>query len=179
MKRIALIVIGGALVLGACQSASEVLTEQILEQTEGIDNVEINTETGEFKIETDEGSISVGSGEIPDGFLIPVSDGGEVISSVTIGGQVGVTVVFGADRYEEMVTFYEDWTSTQPGEWTSFSSESGSGEQMIRNASWFQEDPGGTGTSFMIGVQDCFGQSVTSSESESVCVNLSVVDSTG
>ncbi|MFV2000560.1 MAG: hypothetical protein ACC654_09385 [Acidimicrobiia bacterium] len=179
MKRIVLILLGGALVLGACQSASEVLTEQIAEQAEGVNNVEVNTETGEFKIETDEGTISVGSGEIPDGFPIAVPDGGDVISNVTVGSQVGLTLLYPMDRYDGLVVFYDDWTAQQPGEWNTFSGANSAGEQTFRNASWFQEDPAGTGTSFMIGVSDCVGPSVSSVDTDTVCVTLSVIDSTG
>ncbi len=179
MKRIALILLGGAFVLGACQSASEVLTEQIAEQVEGVNNVEVNAETGEFKIETDEGSFSVGSGEIPDGFLIPVPDGGDVISNVTVGNQVGITVLYPMDRYEEIVALYDDWTAQQPGEWITFSGANSAGEQTFRNASWILEDPSGTATGFMIGVSDCVGPSVSSIETDTVCATLTVVDSTG
>jgi len=179
MGRIALIVSALALVLAACQSASEVLTEQLLEQTEGVQNVELNPETGEFKIETDEGSISVGSGEIPDGFPIPVPDGGDVVSNVTVGNQVGLTVLYPMDRYDGLVVFYDDWTAQQPGEWMTFSGANSAGEQTFRNASWFLEDPAATSTSFMIGVSDCVGPSVSSVDTDTVCVTLSVVDSTG
>lgn len=179
MKRTVLLLLGGALVLGACQSASEVLTEQIAEQVDGVNNVEIDSETGEFKIETDEGTISVGSGDIPDGFPIAVPDGGDVISNITVGNQSGVTVLYPTDRYEAIVAFYDDWTAQQPGDWTTFSGENSSGDQTIRNASWFQEDPDGTGVGLTIGVSDCVGASVSSTETESVCVSLSAIDSTG
>lgn len=177
MKRIVLILFGGALVLGACQSASEVLVEQIAEQVEGVDNVEIDTETGQINIETEEGSISIGAGEIPDGFPVPFADGGEVISSIVIGDQAGVTTVYAADRYDELVTFYEDWTAQYPGEWTTFNSTNASSGQTLRNSSWILE--GAVETTFIIGVQDCIGASVSAFEGEAVCVNVNMQGSTG
>lgn len=143
MKRIALGFVAGALALTACQSAGEVLTEQIAEQVEGVDNVEIDTDTGEVKIETEDGDVTIGGGEVPDGFELPLPDG-YVVSNVFQSGEsssVGVYVE-GAD-FDEIVDFYADWVGSQPGEWSESSSDiSGSDGETIRSHSWTSDDSG-------------------------------------
>jgi hypothetical protein len=136
MKRLAIGLVAGTLALTACQSASEVLTEQILEQVDGVDNVEIDTDTGQVNIETDEGSVSIGGGDIPDGFPVPVPNGGDVTAVFTSPDGSSVTLTYAIDRYDELVMFYADWTAGQQGEWNMSASTFSSGEQTIRSSSW-------------------------------------------
>ena len=79
MKRMAIGMAALTFVLTACQSAAENiaenLVEQIAEQGEGVGDVDINLESGEINLETEEGAITIGGGDMPDGFPIPAPDG--------------------------------------------------------------------------------------------------------
>lgn len=111
-KRLTLLVVATAFVLSACQGATAVLTEQILEQVDGVDTVEVDVDTEEIKIETDEGSISIGGGEIPHGFAAPVPNGGDAITVFASPGGSTVTLCCPIDRYDELVTCYTNWTAS-------------------------------------------------------------------
>lgn len=165
MKRTATIIVAAVLVVTACQSASEQLAEQVA----GVNDVDIDTDTGQIRIETDEGSLSIGGGELPDGFPIPVPDGGDVMSVFTSGDQAAATVSYARDRYDELVRFYDEWTEGQSGDWNTGSSSFAQGGQTMRSSSWFGSD---TGIDISIAVTDCFGLSGDSDEFDAVCVNL-------
>ena len=149
MKKLVLVVATVALMVSACQSASEQLTEQILEQQDGVSNVEFDADSGQVSLETDDGSISIGGGDIPSGFAIPFLDGYEVVSVFDSDSDTAVTVTYAGDRYDEIVAFYQDWTSGQPGEWNYASNVFDSADgQTIRSTSWLQD-----GTH--VGATDC------------------------
>jgi len=169
MKRIAVVVFAGAVLLTACQSAAEVLTEQIAEQVEGVDDVKIDTETGEIRIETDEGSISIGSGTVPDGFPVSLPDGGDVAAVFTSPEGSSVTLTYAIDRYDDLVQYYSDWTAGQPGEWNKSSSTFESNGQTVRSSSWIGSTDN-EGVS--INVVDCFGLDTDSDGYNAVCVNV-------
>lgn len=118
MKKLVLVVAAVAVLVSACQSASEQLTEQILEQQDGVDNVEFDADSGEVSVETEDGSITIGGGEVPAGFPVPFPDGYEVTSVFDSEGDSSVAVLYSPDRYDELVSFYENWTASQPGEWS-------------------------------------------------------------
>lgn len=67
---VVLVILG--LSLGACSKAVEETVEEAIERQEGVSDVEIDEEGGtlEFSIEDEEGEarVSVGAGELPDGF---------------------------------------------------------------------------------------------------------------
>lgn len=169
MRRLTVLILAATVVLTGCQSASEVLTEQIIEQAEGVDNVEIDADTGQIKVETDDGSLSIGGGELPDDFAVPVPDGGEVMSTFSSPEGASVSLVYPIDRYDELVMFYSDWTASQPGEWNSGSSTFESGGQTIRTSSWF----GYTGSEDVnIAVTDCVDISGGASDYNAACVNV-------
>ena len=170
MRRFILVVAGAALALSACQGASEVLTEQILEQVDGVDNVEIDTDTGEVRIETDEGSVSIGGGELPDGFPVPVPDGGEVMSVFSSSQEeASVSLSYPIDRYDELVAFYSDWTAGQPGEWNTSTSTFNSGGQTTRTTSWFGDT---TNANVNIGVVDCHDFTSDTDQYNAACVTI-------
>ncbi|MDK1010638.1 MAG: hypothetical protein QGM46_04985 [Actinomycetota bacterium] len=56
MRRTTALFIAVALVLTACQSATEKLTERALEQATGASDIDFDVDTGEIKIETDDES---------------------------------------------------------------------------------------------------------------------------
>ena len=106
------------MVITGCGDASEELTERIIESQEGVGNVEID-EDGEsvtIEIENEDGGGSInigGGGSLPDGFPIPVPDGGEVVASFSGEGDEGTSynavLLYPADAFDEMKAFYQDW----------------------------------------------------------------------
>ncbi len=137
VKRLVPVFIAAVLVLAACQSAAENLTEKIVEQSAGVDNVDINTDTGELSIETDEGSFKIGGTEIPDGFPVPLPDGGQVESVFDSGENKLVSLTYPAEQYDELVAFFDEWSTAQGGEWDKGKTtyDQGGGE-MVRTATW-------------------------------------------
>jgi hypothetical protein len=166
MRRFVTLIAVLAFVAVGCQAATEGLTEQVLEQQEGVEDVNINTDTGEISVETEDGSFSLGGGEIPDGFPVPLPDGYEVLSVVEADNDAAVTVFYPKDRWEEIVSFFETWTAGQPGEWTSsnYASDLGDGTEQ-RGANWSEAQT-------QISVADCFG--METGEPDSVCVSVIV-----
>lgn len=115
-----------ALVASACGAAAENVAENLAEralESEGGGNVDldIDEESGEVSVQMESGdgsgSLTIGGGELPDGFPIPVPDGGEVMSTFSSeteeGTSYSVTISYPADRYEELASFYEDWIDGQ------------------------------------------------------------------
>ena len=128
-------VIGLTLVVASCGGGNTV--EGLLESQEGIDNVEFNEGEGSFTITDDEGntmsvsgddeSLTItddegetaavfGGGEVPDGFPIPIMDGGTVQSVIETpqGALVIVEFPIADFDYDSLVAFYEDF-SEGPG----------------------------------------------------------------
>jgi hypothetical protein len=118
MKRNLLALLGVLLVITtSCGSAAEQLTENAVENQLGDDaNVDIDTDTGEVRIESDDGSAVFGGGEIPDGLEIPVPDGGDVVSAFEGSNdgesQFAVSIDYRDGDYEEIVAFYDDQIGT-------------------------------------------------------------------
>jgi hypothetical protein len=114
------IVVSGFLVvtLAACSPAS--LTEQILENQEGVGNVEIDEEDGSVKIEIEdeEGDASVvfGGGEVPDGFPIPIADGGTVMAVMEQQSDSTVSLTYDGADYDTLKAFYEEWVNSSNAE---------------------------------------------------------------
>lgn len=110
--KITAIAVVGALLLTACGSAVEEITENAIENDLGED-VELDLDDGQVNIESDEGSLSIGGGEVPEGFGIALPDGGEVVTSMdsTSGDAVmqAVSLQYDPGTYEELVEFYTDW----------------------------------------------------------------------
>ena len=88
------VVLSGALVVTLAACSSTTVTEQILEGQEGVGNVEIDEEDGNVKIEIEsedgEASVVIGGGEVPDGFPIPIADGGTVMAVGEQGSEATV-----------------------------------------------------------------------------------------
>ncbi|MDX1448398.1 MAG: hypothetical protein R3246_04980 [Acidimicrobiia bacterium] len=106
-----------ALVSVACGSAAETIAEQAAEQSGGGDvDVEFDSDGDaiSYDVETEDGSASVdvGSGDLVEGFPVPVPDGGDVLfsGSSDMGGTVGysATISYPAGDYERLVDFYTE-----------------------------------------------------------------------
>lgn len=170
MKRIAIILAVVALVATACGAATEELTEQLIEQSGGGNaDVDVDLDSGQVNVQTEDGSFSVGGGEIPDGFPVPFPDGGKVQSVFTSDGAAAVSLAYPRDRYDELVAYYEDWVAGQGGEWStsSFTNDDGSGGQM-RGHSWWQ------GADINLGVTDCVSLDGDGGTVDSTCVSANI-----
>ncbi len=165
MKRIAVGLVAGALVLTACQAATEQLAEKALEQVEGAENVDIDVESGEVSLETDEGKITIGGGEVPDGFGIPLPDGGDVMSVFTADESANVTLSYAGADYDSIVAFFTDWTSSQSEEWSTSTSSFGNDEGQTMKTTTFTSDG-----SFINVSNNCLTLDDDLDEFEAVCV---------
>ncbi len=162
MKRTATILVAAALVVTACQSASE----QLAEQVEGVTDVDIDLDTGQIKIETDDGSMTIGGGELPDGFAVPLPDGYKEISVFTTDDGSVVGVSYPQDRYDELVAHFDEWTSSQPGDWDTATMTLDQGTVgTMRSSSYYTGD-------MSIQVTDCFDLSGGTDRLDAVCVNI-------
>ena len=106
------------LAIAACSPGGG-LAEQILEGQEGIENVEIDESTGEVKIEVegeDGGSISIGGGDVPEGFPIDIPPGGEVQAVLQAEDQTTVSLYFDAADFDTISAFYESWVEDSGSE---------------------------------------------------------------
>jgi len=140
MKRIVIVVAALALVLAACQSISENIaeniTEKALEGVEGVGDVNIDTDSGQVSIETEDGAVTIGGGEIPDGFAIPAPDGYKVTSVFENDESAAVSLAYGGGDFDAIVAFYDDWTASQSSEWSKSSSSITGEDGSIDSANW-------------------------------------------
>lgn len=100
------------LLLAAC-SPGEELAEELAEQAlegEGGGDVEIDTDSGEVSIESDDGSFTIGGGEIPTDWPVDVPSGGEVLAvGEDQDGGGTLSMEFAGADYDDMVAFYDSW----------------------------------------------------------------------
>lgn len=107
MKRVVWLLIALlALALTACSSGD--IAEQIVEGQEGVEDIEIDEDSGEVSIESDDGSMTIGGGEVPDDFPIDLPGGGEVIAVIDAESSVTLSVEYD-DSFDTIVNFYENW----------------------------------------------------------------------
>ena len=150
--------IGFALVATSCGAAAEKLSEEAaeraLESASGGDvELDVSGEGDDFtvNVESEDGSFAVGSDvEIPSELQIPVPDGGNATTAGTQDGAVFVSITYPIDRYDELVAFYDDWTSGTGDEWDSSTSTFEMDGQTQRSASWAE-----SGVGSYIAVNDC------------------------
>jgi len=136
MRRIAVGFVALALVLTACQSAAEVLTEQVTEQAIGGGDVKIDSDSGEVSVETDDGSITIGGGELPDGFPIPVPDGYQVTAVFTSDRSSTVSLAYPEGDFAGIEAFFDDWTSSDSSEWSKSTSSVSGDDGAMDFATW-------------------------------------------
>jgi len=142
MKRIALAFVALALILSACQSVTENIAERVLEGVEGVDGVDIDTGSGQISIETEEGSATIGGGEIPAGFPIQVPDGYKVTAVFTSDGNSTVSLAYENGNYAEIEAFYDDWTASESSEWSKSTSSISSENGTLDSTSWSSNESG-------------------------------------
>ena len=100
-----------SLTVTAC-SPGEELTEQILEGQDGVDDVEIDEDTGEVTVESEDGSFTVGGGEIPSDWPVDVPSGGNVVAVGQDASGGSLSMDFPGADYDELVAFYDNWTTS-------------------------------------------------------------------
>jgi hypothetical protein len=162
-----------AVVAAACGSIAENAGERIVEQAiesqgNGDANVEFNADGGvNLSVEgEDGGSLSLGSDvPIPDELTIPVPDGGAATASGTDGSYVFVSVTYPKDRYDELVSFYDDWTEGTGDEWARSQSTLDLNGDTMRTGQWTQN-------ATAISVTDCFSVEGGGDALNAVCVTV-------
>lgn len=166
MKRMLIAALCVLWVVTACSSPSEIASEQILENIEGVDDVNIDADTGEIKLETEDGSFSFGGGEIPEDLEIAVPDGGEVLVTLDSPDGISVSLEYDINNFDSVVEFYAGWVAADSGEWNHSSSTFNSdGGETITAETWL-----GDGRS--IHVTSCPSSVDTSGDVRGTCVSL-------
>ncbi len=119
-RRLVALVVG--LVVGAVAcggGTADELAESILEQQQGVQDVEIDDDSMSMSFESEEGDISMemGSGDLPDGFPFPIPDGCEVVGSSTWEGPDGTAfqagLEFSPQEFDAVVSFYESFLEAE------------------------------------------------------------------
>lgn len=141
-----------AIVAAAC--GSDTIAEQIIEGNDGI--TDVNIDDGEVTVEFDDeeggGSLTVGGGDIPDGFPIPVPDGGTVQTSFEQSGSYAVGLAYPGEDFDDLTGFYDDWVASQEAENVSTSSTTNP-----RSQSWYGERADGEFVITLVEVPDGSG----------------------
>lgn len=115
-KQLVGLAIVAVLALSACGQVSEALLEEAVEQAAGED-IEFNAEGDGFTISGDDGEISMGTGDLPEGFDFDLPDGYEVVSGWRQTQEdttyYYVQVTYPGSDYEDVVQAFEDrsWPS--------------------------------------------------------------------
>lgn len=97
----------------AAESVAERVAEEAVERAAG-GKAEVDVSDDQVRIESEEGTIVVGGGaELPEGFPLPVADGGEIMGSTSFSTeeltQQTVSLRYPADDADRVITFYENW----------------------------------------------------------------------
>ena len=123
----------------AAEKVSEKVAEKALEQSGG-GNVDIQQSGDEtvIKVETEEGTMVLGGGDLPEGLTVPVRDGGEVTASFSTPDGKTVSLAYPKGDYDDIVKFYEDWAASGNFEKSSFNTESDG--TTLRSTSWYSDD---------------------------------------
>ena len=136
LKYPAVLVIVALVAVGCAKTAEKTLEEAIERQIEeeggsGDATVDLDDDGG-ISIETDEGSIQIGGGEIPDDFLLPVPDYKELSGVSTFTGEFAgamVTLSFDPDDFEDVADLYEEFFNDQG--WEVSRTDTSSGDDRI------------------------------------------------
>lgn len=158
-----------ALVGAACggDTISENVVENLLEDELGGDvdvNIGGDDDNPEINIETEDGSISIGGGQVPDALKVPVPSGGDVQSSITSGDEIIVSLLWPLTEYDTLVSFYDDWTAQQPTDYEKTESTFQSADDVtIRTTNWYSSE-----TDTTIGLVNC----PTADGDRGVCLNI-------
>lgn len=159
-----------ALLLAACGGAAETIAEQIVEESAGGDaEVDFDSDSGNLSIETDEGTIEVGTDvEIPDGLTVDVPPGGSVMSAFDFDNDISVSVSYDLDQFDTLVDFYATWTAGQSGNFEVSTGEFESADGFsFKTATWYDSE-----TDTTIGMVSCHSAESAGEEPDSVCLNI-------
>ena len=196
MKRFLLLTLVVAFAVSGCGgSIEETIAEELIENSDGsISDVEINQDSGEFEIsiegedgetmtfgggDQDSGEFEVsiegedgetmtfGGGDVPEGMKVAIPDGGEVIQSFSDSSNRSVTLEYPADRYDELVAFYDN--ELEGAEVTRSASTTSTDDGEMKAVSWFADDAGRN-----ITVNTCF--SFLTGELDKACVVIYETD---
>lgn len=111
MRGLTLIVLVLSMTVAACSTATDAAIGRIVEADESISDVAIDD--GEIMVEFEDseggGLLTVGGGDVPEGFPLPVPDGGVVESSFAQGGTFGLFIRYPRPEYDTLYSFYEQW----------------------------------------------------------------------
>jgi len=169
-----ILVVAFAFVGAACASASEVIAEKAIENAIGSEtDADVNVDIGDdgdisVSVEGEDGSsFQVGGGaELPDELTFPVPEGGKVNTTLSDSSYVAVALSYPSDRFDEIVAFYDDWTSGTGDEWSRSESTFEMGEGLTqRSAQWVN-------TSNLISASDCISGDSGTDSFDAVCVNV-------
>ncbi len=130
--RLLIVLVVLALVAVGCAKAAErtiegAIEKQLEEEGGGNANVDISEDDGSVSIETDEGSMQIGGGEIPSDFPLPVPEGAEVVSVISTSGETAgsqVSMTFDPDHFDDVATLYDDFFNEQDWEVSRSNSDS-------------------------------------------------------
>jgi hypothetical protein len=113
----------------------------------------------------DDGGSGDSSVQLSENVTIPLPDGGTVTASQTDTGYGYAYVEYSADRYDELVVFYNEWIVTDSRDWSGFDSSFESQGAVVRGWLW---DSSGT----RFGVKDCVADGGAGTFN-AVCVEIS------
>jgi len=161
---VAVVAVAAAGCGGVAEKASQKAAEKIIEKSienESGGNVDVNLsdEGGTVKIESEEGSVSIGGGEIPASIDVPFPDGGNVTLSVEAADGATVMVEYPGADFDEIAAFYQKWTDDSSEEFEKVTYSAGD----LKSESW-------TSGATTIAVQTCS----TSDGKDGVCVSVNV-----
>ena len=157
------------MLLAACGNVAETVAEQVAEQAGG-GNVEldIDDDGGNVSIETDEGSMEIGSDlELPEDLAVAVPGGGSVTSVFDFDTDISVVVSYDIGEFDDLIDFYADWTGNQSEGFQASTSEFDSADGIsFRTSAWFGEE----GTA--INLTSCRSAESAEDEPNAVCLTI-------
>ncbi|MEA2024032.1 MAG: hypothetical protein U9N79_07035 [Actinomycetota bacterium] len=161
MKRFAVGFVALALVLTACGSSSESEPEASvgddIEDATGVDDVEVDLDSIEVSMETDEGTVTGSLSELPDNFAdfpMPLPEGFVVETAMNSPGGSAVMVAYPESDFDSIVDEIETWTSSESDEWAVKVQDLEMADGTLMRKTAFV---GGEGL-FVAGVQDCYSR---------------------
>ncbi|KAA3635631.1 MAG: hypothetical protein DWP92_10670 [Armatimonadetes bacterium] len=152
-----------AVVVAGCSSPSDTMAENLAESIDGVKDVDINSDTGEIKFETDDGSINIGGGEVPSDLFVPLPSGYDVQAVIQTDDGTSVSVAYDQGRYDELVSYFEDWTNSDSPDWEHGSLNMDQGGSSFRSDNWSMSDRG-------INLADCMTAASTDGKPNAACV---------
>jgi hypothetical protein len=114
------------LALSACsgEDIAGNIAEEVLENQEGVGDVEIDENNGSIVIEVEDedggGSAVIGGGDVPDDFPIPVPDGGSVNFSSSNEQGTSLNITYPVSEYESLVATYQTFADGVGGDVTTY-----------------------------------------------------------